>query len=80
MFLKNKNIIFKIKRSKVTDYAALSFLKSNFFSTTVFIVIYGNKFIIHLVITLIWIQHGHVAARKFFLPWNFKKLKGIIGK
>ena len=24
MFLKNKNIIFKIKRSKVTDYAALS--------------------------------------------------------
>ena len=26
MFLKNKNIIFKIRRSKVTDYAALSFL------------------------------------------------------
>ena len=25
MFLKNKNIIFKIRRSKVTDYAALSF-------------------------------------------------------
>ena len=24
MFLKNKNIIFKIKRSKVTDYAALT--------------------------------------------------------
>ena len=24
MFLKNKNIIFKIKRSKVTDYAALN--------------------------------------------------------
>ena len=24
MFLKNKNIIFKIRRSKVTDYAALS--------------------------------------------------------
>ena len=23
MFLKNKNIIFKIRRSKVTDYAAL---------------------------------------------------------
>ena len=30
MFLKNKNIIFKIRRSKVTDYAALSdFLISN---------------------------------------------------
>ena len=29
MFLKNKNIIFKIRRSKVTDYAALKeqFLK-----------------------------------------------------
>ena len=26
MFLKNKNIIFKIRRSKVTDYAALSTL------------------------------------------------------
>ena len=24
MFLKNKNIIFKIRRSKVTDYVALS--------------------------------------------------------
>ena len=30
MFLKNKNIIFKIRRSKVTDYAALrlSFVES----------------------------------------------------
>ena len=26
MFLKNKNIIFKIRRSKVTDYAALILL------------------------------------------------------
>ena len=26
MFMKNKNIIFKIRRSKVTDYAALSLL------------------------------------------------------
>ena len=37
MFLKNKNIIFKIRRSKVTEYAALSifivFLKNrNFIS------------------------------------------------
>ena len=29
MFLKNKNIIFKIRRSKVTDYAAL--IKRNLF-------------------------------------------------
>ena len=28
MFLKNKNIIFKIRRSKVTDYAALNFVQS----------------------------------------------------
>ena len=27
MFLKNKNIIFKIRRSKVTDYAALKGVK-----------------------------------------------------
>ena len=27
MFLKNKNIIFKIRRSKVTDYAALTLLQ-----------------------------------------------------
>ena len=32
VFLKNKNIIFKIKRSKVTDYAALTMVlrKQNF--------------------------------------------------
>ena len=29
MFLKNKNIIFKITRSKVTDYAALTFFSEN---------------------------------------------------
>ena len=28
MFLKNKNVIFKIRRSKVTDYATLTFLHS----------------------------------------------------
>ena len=28
MFLKNKNIIFKIRKSKVTDYAALRFISS----------------------------------------------------
>ena len=29
MFLKNKNIIFKIRRSKVTDYAALRAILGN---------------------------------------------------
>ena len=28
MFLKNKNLIFKIRRSKVTDYAALKNIES----------------------------------------------------
>ena len=32
MFLKNKNIIFKIRRSKVTDYAALSERKETYHS------------------------------------------------
>ena len=30
MFLKNKNIISKIRRSKVTDYAALNGLSNHF--------------------------------------------------
>ena len=30
MFLKNKNIIFKIRRTKVTDYAALILAPSKF--------------------------------------------------
>ena len=37
MFLKNKNIIFKIRRSKVTDYAALkdSDMESESFSSLI---------------------------------------------
>ena len=35
MFLKNNNIIFKIRRSKVTDYAALGIC--HVFGTTVFL-------------------------------------------
>ena len=31
MFLKNTNIIFKIRRSKVTDYAALKSLQNGYF-------------------------------------------------
>ena len=31
MFLKNKNIIFKIRRSKVTEYAALIFIQFELF-------------------------------------------------
>ena len=34
MFLKNKNIIFKIRRSKVTDYAALSYSRITLKSTS----------------------------------------------
>ena len=32
MFLKNKNIIFKIRRSKVTDYAALRQICAKFYN------------------------------------------------
>ena len=32
MFLKNKNIIFKIRRSKVTDYGALTSSNDNVFT------------------------------------------------
>ena len=39
MFLKNKNIIFKIRRSKVTDYAALS----NIFCYSDFYIVHGNS-------------------------------------
>ena len=37
MFLKNKNIIFKIRRSKVTDYAALRQTMSAKFSFKIFV-------------------------------------------
>ena len=33
VFLKNKNIIFKIRRSKVTDYAALKCVNLGFLNT-----------------------------------------------
>ena len=33
----------------------------------------GNPFIAHLNITQVLIQHSHVVAPKFFLPWNFTK-------
>ena len=43
MFLKNKNIICKTRRSKVTDYAALNYINSiaNIFALTIHI--YFNK-------------------------------------
>ena len=41
MFLKNRNIIFKMKISKVTDYAALTagvfFLAMEFFDSSIFV-------------------------------------------
>ena len=46
VFLKNKNITFKIRRSKVTDYAALNRENSNFdFSKCS---LNGNKFGSHI--------------------------------
>ena len=37
MFLKNKNIIIKIRRSKVTEYAALFELRSWIYNNSIFI-------------------------------------------
>ena len=42
MFLKNKNIIFKIRRSKVTDYAALNKTVSEYFDSSVFFLFTGQ--------------------------------------
>ena len=43
MFLKNKNIIFKIRRSKVTDYAALSVVRIMAYLKTI-MEVYGKTF------------------------------------
>ena len=51
MFLKNKNIIFKIRRSKVTDYAALNGLLCNcsisWSYSLVFVLFKGNFMLAH---------------------------------
>ena len=44
MFLKNKNIIFKIRRSKVTDYAALTVKSRKFELRLVEILANSNEF------------------------------------
>ena len=50
MFLKNKNIIFKIRRSKVTDYAALTFVELSVYIVSVFVSVYGrNIYFYHYV-------------------------------
>ena len=51
MFLKNKNIIFKIRRSKVTDYAALRLLTYLDKSTWAFHYFLANADFCRLVIT-----------------------------
>ena len=44
MFLKNKNIIFKIRRSKVTDYAALTERAPKLpLSALIFAVLYSER-------------------------------------
>ena len=43
MFLKNKNIIFKIRRSKVTDYAALILCLYNVDTLNICVKEFGSK-------------------------------------
>ena len=50
MFLKNKNIIFKIRRSKVTDYAALNVRKELTSSSTMYMNMRKMKDLISLSI------------------------------
>ena len=62
MFLKNKNIIFKIRRSKVTDYAALTML---------FFIIFCKIIVIKHCYKILNIAHNtrryivHVSSIKF---------------
>ena len=49
MFLKNKNIIFKIRRSKVTDYAAL--IKSSYNYAKYFFICFENLFLKNIIST-----------------------------
>ena len=59
MFLKNKNIIFKIRRSKVTEYAAL---RSILFLIFLFIVFHN------------WTGYLIVTPDHLFHPLNHKYL------
>ena len=54
MFLKNKNIIFKIRRSKVTDYAALS-VSTGYITKNIFV--YQSQTIMKCLVQILGLLH-----------------------
>ena len=53
MFLKNSNINSKIKRSKVTDYAALNKCETNFLTNLLFKDSYRYSYLVRVVISIL---------------------------
>ena len=66
MFLKNKNIIFKIRRSKVTDYAALKSIMVNIAlclqELTTFV--YQNMSLVSFVRICEFCNNGGICVRR----------------
>ena len=65
MFLKNKNIIFKIRRSKVTDYAALKTEEMTGESLSTVLRIRRENIGVTKEIKLIKIEKRYCKGRKF---------------
>ena len=67
MFLKNKNIIFKIRRSKVTDYAALI---HEFVRKTRLLIAYDRAFYVLIYVRCIYLMSlsNHVASSSDITP------------
>ena len=76
VFLKNKNIIFKIRRSKVTDYAALSILdakwanatgyREHYYRTLVKCAYRKTSFLISQPKHMLWVLKRTVSMRRLF--------------
>ena len=83
MFLKNKNIIFKIRRSKVTDYAALSdtkvHLKSHLLSSSFYLHWTSDHFSPRAVRLLKFCHHQYETSFETFTCKNDTKRYGEVG-
>ena len=73
-FLKNRNIISKMKRSKVTDYAALRLGKHTYFSKLFFF--WKNYIILCILKGILPIK----MLKILFFPENLKKFLGFTSK
>ena len=76
MFLKNRNISSKIKRSKVTYYAALKEKRSNF-SKKAFWYIFGwNLNFTNVLWFCLWVKHNHLTFLASHTVINTKMCAG----